>query len=191
MNLLMIALFFALAASATPALDNDFVSAFRDSAPCASGAPSCGERVFVALGPLELGGQKLSRGEIRVFKMGERYSPPQSGEYLEVAVKPGHPKAEGPGPGAPPPPKNKILYVGRDFTVFEESMQPGEKSEPHSHNQRVAIFLNHTQVEQWAGGKSATLDEVADTITFRPAVVHASKDVGSVPIRNILIEFHP
>ena len=191
MNLLMIALFIALPPPQVPVLDNDFVRAYRDSAPCASGAASCGERVFVALGPLELAGQKMSRGEIRVFKTAERYTPPPSGEYMEVAVKRGHPKAEGSGPGAPPPPKNRILYAGKDFTVFEESMQPGEKSEPHSHNQRVAIFLNHTQVEQWTSGKSATLDEVADTITFRPAVVHASKDVGSVPIRNILIEFHP
>ncbi len=190
MNLLMIALLFALAMPASPALDNDFVTAFRNSAPCASGAPSCGERVFVALGPVELGGQKMSRGEIKVFQTGERYSPPPRGDYIAVAVKPYHPKAEGPGPDAPPPPKNKILYAGKDFTVFEENMQPGEKSEPHSHNQRVAIFLNHTQVEQWTGGKSMTLDEVADMITFRPAVVHASKDVGSVPIRNILIEFH-
>jgi hypothetical protein len=32
---------------------------------------------------------------------------------------------------------------------------------------------------------------VPDVVTWRPAVVHASKDVGTVPIRNVLIEFKP
>jgi len=137
----------------------------------------------LALGAVELSGQKMQRGDVKVFKTGERYSPPKDGEYLEVVIKPGHPKVMAPTPGTPPAPGNKVLYDGKDFTIFEEKMQPGELSSPHSHNQRLAIFLNKTQVQQWTDGKDETRELVPDLVTFRPAVVHTSKDVGTVPIR--------
>ncbi len=77
-------------------------------------------------------------------------------------------------------------------------MEPGELSSGHSHNQRLAIFLNRTQVQQWTNywqrepsGESETRELIPDQVTFRPAVAHISKDVGIVPIRNILIEFKP
>jgi hypothetical protein len=70
-------------------------------------------------------------------------------------------------------------------------MEAGECSPPHSHNVRLAIFLNKTHVQQWTDGKSEIRDLVPDVVMFRPAVIHASKDVGTVPISNILIEFKP
>jgi hypothetical protein len=185
------ALLFLQTIPASPLLENDFIRVFRNSAPCAAGAASCGDRVVVALGSMEVSGQKMERGDIRVFKTGEIYSAPKSGEYLEVAIKPGYPKAIAPSAGTPPPPGNKVLYDGKDFTIFEEQMEPGELSSSHSHNQRLAIFLNRTQVQQWTDGKSETRELVPDLVTFRPAVVHISKDVGTVPIRNLLIEFKP
>jgi len=190
-RIILAALLFFQNIPASPLLENDFVRVFRNSAPCAAGAASCGDRVVVALGSIEVSGQKMERGDIKVFKTGEKYSPPKSGQYLEVVIKPGHPKAIAPGAGAPPPPGNKVLYDGKDFTIFEEQMEPGELSSSHSHNQRVAIFLNRTQVQQWTDGKSETRELVPDLVTFRPAVVHISKDVGDIPIRNILIEFKP
>jgi hypothetical protein len=190
MNAFLIALFFAQMHAASPLLENDFVRVFRNAAPCAA-APSCGDRVFVALGPVEVDGRKMERGDIRVFKTGERYSAPASGEFLEVSVKPSHPRVAAPKPGTPPPPDNKVLYDGSDFTVFDEKMQPGEKSAAHSHNQRVAIFLNRTLVQQWTGENEETRELVPDTVSFRPAVVHTSKDAGKIPIHNILIEFKP
>jgi hypothetical protein len=191
MRIVVAALLFFQTVPASPLLENDFVRVFRNSAPCAAGAASCGDRVVVALGSIEVSGQKMDRGDIKVFKTGEKYSPPKSGEYLEVVIKPGHPKAIASSAGAPPPPGNKVLYDGKDFTIFEEKMQPGELSSSHSHNQRVAIFLNKTQVQQWTDGKSETRELVPDLVTFRPAVAHISKYVGTVPIRNLLIEFKP
>jgi quercetin dioxygenase-like cupin family protein len=191
MRILLAALLFFQTLSTSPLLENEFVRVFRNSAPCAAGAPSCGDRVVVALGSIEVSGQKMERGDVKVFKTGEQYSPPKSGEYLEVVVKPGHPKAIAASAGTPPPPGNKVLYDGKEFTIFEEKMQPGELSSSHSHNQRVAIFLNRTQVQQWTDGKSETRELVPDLVTFRPAVVHISKDVGTIPIRNLLIEFKP
>ena len=191
MRILFVALLLFQASHASPLLENDFVRVFRNAAPCAGGSASCGDRVVLALGSIELGGQKMERGDVKVFKTGEHYSPPTNGEYLEVVIKPGHPKVTAPTAGTPPAPDNKVLHDGKDFTIFEEKMQPGELSSPHSHNQRLAVFLNRTQVQQWTDGKSETRELVPDLVTFRPAVVHTSKDVGAVPIRNILIEFKP
>lgn len=191
MNWMLLALLFLQVVPTSPLVDNDFVRVFKNSAPCATAAASCGERVVVALGSVEVNGQKMERGDIKVFKAGERYSPAKTGDFLEVAIKPTHPKVMPPSAGTPPPTGNKVLYDGKDFTVFAEKMQPGEYSAPHSHNLRLAIFLNDTQVQQWTDGKEETRELVPDVVTWRPAVVHASKDVGTVPIRNILIEFKP
>ncbi len=95
----------------------------------------------------------MERGDIKVFKTGERYSPPLTGNFLEVAIKAAHPKVMPPATGTPPPPGNKILHDSPDFTVFAEKMQPGEYAAPHSHNVRLAIFLNDTTVQQWTDGK--------------------------------------
>jgi hypothetical protein len=191
MNMIFVALLFLQAVQASPLLENDYVRVFKNSAPCAMAAASCGERVVVALGSVEVNGQKLERGDIKVFKAGEHYSPPKTGDFLEVAIKPNHPKVIAPSAGTPPPPGNKILYDAQDFTVFAEKMQPGEYAAPHSHNQRLAIFLNDTMVQQWTDGKEETRELVPDVVMWRPAVVHASKDVGKVPISNLLIEFKP
>jgi hypothetical protein len=191
MNVILVMMVFLQAVQTNPLVENDFVRVFKNIAPCAIAGASCGERVVVALGSVELNGQKMERGDIKVFKMGERYSPPKSGNFLEVAIKPTHPKVIPPIAGTPPPPGNKILYDGKDFTVFAEKMQPGEYSAPHSHNLRLAIFLNDTHVQQWTDGKEETRELIPDVVTWRPAVVHASKDVGTLPIQNILIEFKP
>ncbi len=180
-----------------PTLENEFVRVTRDDAPCADAAPGCGDRVVVAFGDLSLNDSKMHRGDIKVFKAGQRYTPPTDGEFLEVAIKPNHPKVAPLPPGAPPPPGNKVLYDSKDFTVFAEQMTPGEISSVHSHNLRVAIFLNRTQVEQWENitapptGNGNVRELVPDTVMWRSAVVHVSKDVGTVPISNLLIEFNP
>jgi hypothetical protein len=191
MNIILAALFFLQTMQASPLIDNEFVQVFKNSAPCATAANSCGERVVVALAPIELNGQKMERGDVKVFKPGERYTPPKAGNFLEVSIKPTHPKVMPPAAGTPAAPGNKILYDGKDFTVFAEKMQPGEYAAPHSHNLRLAIFLNDTMVQQWTDGKEETRELVPDVVMWRPAVVHASKDVGSVPISNLLIEFKP
>lgn len=188
---LIAALLLLQAMPGSPAVNNEYVSVFKNGAPCAAAGPSCGTRVVVALGSIEVNGEKLERGGVKVFKSGEKYTAPSSGSYLEVAIKPNHPKPPALAAGSPPPPGNKILYDGRDFTVFAERMEVGEYSAPHSHNVRLAIFLNDTMVEQWTDGKNETRELIPDTVIWRPAVVHASKDVGKLPISNLLIEFKP
>jgi len=191
MKLLVAAMMFLQAMPGAPLVDNEFVRVSKNSAPCAAAAASCGDRVVVALGPLELNGIKMDRGDIKGFKAGERYSAPTTGNFLEISIKPTHPTVMPLAAGTPPAPHNKVLYDAKDITVFEEKMQPGEYDPPHSHNVRLAIFLNDTMVEQWTDGKDETRELIPDVVTWRPAVVHASKDVGKVPIHNLLIEFKP
>jgi hypothetical protein len=191
MRQLLAALLLLQAMPASPVVDNEYVRVLRNSAPCAPASASCGERVVVALGSIELNGQKMERGDIKVFHVGETYTAPLAGSYLEAAIKANHPKVTPPAAGSPPAPGNKVLYDGKDFTVFAERMAPGEYSAAHSHNVRLAIFLNDTMVEQWTNGKDETRELIPDTVTWRPAVVHASKDVGKLPISNLLIEFKP
>lgn len=191
MRQFLAALLLFQAMPASPVVDNEFVRVFKNTAPCASAQAPCGERVVVALGSMELNGQKMERGDIRVFHASEKYAAPSAGSYLEVAIKPNHPKVMPLAAGSPPAPGNKVLYDGKDFTVFAERMAPGEYGAAHSHNVRLAIFLNDTMVEQWTNGKDETRELIPDTVTWRPAVVHASKDVGKLPISNLLIEFKP
>src|SRR6266849_6436972 len=107
MHILLVALLFAQTLHASPLLENDFVQVSRNSAPCAAAARSCGDRVFVALSSVELAGQKMERGDIKVFQSGERYSAPLSGDFLEVAIKTAHPKVAAPSAVTPAPPDNK------------------------------------------------------------------------------------
>src|SRR5258708_28822907 len=92
MKMLLVAMIFLQAMQAGPVVDNEFVRVTKNSAPCAAAAISCGDRIVVALSPIEINGQKMDRGDVKGFKAGERYSPPKSGNFLEVSIKPMHPK---------------------------------------------------------------------------------------------------
>src|SRR6266436_2533765 len=120
MRIIFAALLFFQTLSTSPLLENDFVRVFRNSAPCAAGAASCGDRIVVALGSTEVSGQKMERGDVKIFKTGEKYAPPESGEYLEVVIKPGHPKVAALPAGTPSAPANKVLYDGKELTIFED-----------------------------------------------------------------------
>jgi 2-keto-4-pentenoate hydratase/2-oxohepta-3-ene-1,7-dioic acid hydratase in catechol pathway/putative intracellular protease/amidase len=189
-----VALLAAATASAdSVVLENDYVRVARNAAPCASAGPSCGERVLVALGPVRLAGVKpraLARGQIAVFARGESYAAP-SGEFLEVAWKAAHPPVQAPAVRIAPE-KNELLHDGDSFFVFEEKLQPGETRARHSHAQRVVVVINETRLQQWPDGAAEVLrQQTPDDVRFNPPVVHVVKNVGNVPLRNIVLELKP
>ena len=191
MTILLAAFLWLQSGSGAPALENEFVRVFKNSAPCASGAPACGERVIVALGAIEFGGKKMTRGDVRVFKSGQQYAPPKGGEYVEVAWKPNRPKATKPSVQIPPD-KNSMVYDGERFFVFEEKLAVGDTRDRHSHSQRVVIQLNKSRLQQWPDGQPEVFrDQVPDNIGFNEPVVHKVKSVGENPLRNIVIELKP
>jgi len=189
MNLLL-AMFLLLQGNA-PVIDNQYVRVSKNSAPCAAPGPMCAERVIVALGAIELGGQKLARGTVKVFEPGQRYSAPTGGDYVEVAWKPNRPRAT-PPPAAIEPEKNSVIYDGERYYAFNELLQPGDTRSRHSHSQRVVVRLNQTRLQQWLdGGEEVFRDQVPDSISFNEPAVHIVKNVGAKPLHNIVIELKP
>jgi hypothetical protein len=190
----MVALFsvLALLQNAPVVLENEYVRVSRDSITCGEVGDGCQDRILVALDLIDLDGgtapRKMTRGDIAVFRAGDRYRAP-AGRFLEVVIKPGRPPASSPGVRIAPD-KNAILHDGRDFFVFEEKLDPGDTRARHSHSQRVVIVLNRTRLQQWPDGQPEIFrDQIPDDVRFNPPVVHVVKTVGDKPLRNIVIEF--
>lgn len=183
-------------AAATPALDNDYVRVMRDQAVCAeAGAPRCGYRVIVALDEIDLESagamRRLGRGAVAVFGPGDSYAIAAGKGFFEVAIKAGHPRAAAPAERIAPD-KNALRYDGEDFFVFEERLEPGDTRPRHSHSQRVVIQLNRTTLRQWPdGGAEIVVETVPERPGFSPPVVHEVRNVGTVPLRGVIIEFKP
>jgi hypothetical protein len=195
MSMTALLLLGAMLALDATVLDNDYVRVVRGGAPCAAAGPGCGDRVIVALGPIEIEKdgslRRLSRGEIAVFEAGRKYAPPSKGDYAEVAFKAGRPRVQSPDELIPPE-KNSVLYDGERLFIFEEKLEPGDTRERHSHSQRVVIVINETRLQQWPEGSPEIFkDQVPDTIKFNEPVIHVVKNVGGKPLRNVVIELKP
>ena len=179
-----------------PVLENEYVRVTQDAAPCASAErPGCSDRVIVALGDVQLpvGGsvRSLRRGNVAVFAAGESYGAPRGGPYFEVAFKRDHP-AVAATPEILPPDKNVLLYDGTGFFIFEERLEVGDTRARHSHNYRVVIQLNRTRLQQWPDGQPELLRDIEpDRAGFNPPVIHTVKNVGTLPLRGIVLELKP
>jgi hypothetical protein len=176
------------------ALSNDYVLVSRDRAPFADAAtPGAGDRVIVAMGPLalEAGGttKTLTRGEFAVFKRGQSYRVPAGGSFFEVAIKPEHPPVKVP-PELIPPSKNMLMHDGERFFIYEERLEPGDIRPRHSHCQRVEIRLNNgPMLDQWFDPPRPP--QQPSIVNWREPVVHTVKNIGDMPLRNLIIEFKP
>lgn len=195
--LLIAALASASRQSAIPKpLENDYVRVVRNAAPCAIASPSvCGARVLVALGPIDIvqdfHPRHMERGDVAVFRWFETYTPPTSGEFVEVSLKQDHPPVETP-PVLIPPEKNALLFDSDTFFVFEERLEPGDTRARHSHSQRVVVVINDTKLQQWVDGRGEIVrTEVANDVRFNAPVTHVVKTIGEKPLRNIVIELKP
>ena len=122
---------------------------------------------IVALGPTEVAGQKMVRGDIKGFKKGEKYAAPTGGDYVQVVMKPTRPAVKTP-PVKIPAKGNTVIYDSERFFIFEEKLPVGGYRERHSHNQRLVININPTQLEQKVDGqdKPVIRDSIADDIHF-------------------------
>lgn len=184
-----------LALADTTVLENEYVRVTHDGVRCgAAGTTGCGDRVIVAKGDVTLSQGKtvrhLKRGDIVVFKAGESYTAP-SGEYWEVAWKPFHPPVQSPKELIRPS-KNEILFENSHFFVFEEKLAPGDTRARHSHSQRVVIQLNKTMLQQWPEGQPEIMRDIEpDRPGFNPPVIHTVKNVGTLPLRGIVLELKP
>ena len=187
-------LFFAwLTLQATsPILENDYVTVHKNLAPCASASSECRDRVIVALGAIDFEGNRMQRGDVRVFDENQSYSAPQGGDFVEVVLKPQHPPVETAPETVVPENYNVTHYEGERFRVIESRLRPGDTRGRHTHNQRLVIYINSTRLRQWPDGEPERLAEfVADNIRFSEPTVHAMENIGDAPVRNIVVELKP
>ena len=190
--LLILALLQALA---SPVVDNAYVRAVRDSAPCAAPSPACGRRLIVALSQIAITmadktTRALSRGDVAVFAPADSYTV-RGGPFVEVAIKANHPKATRPQSYLPAE-KNRRLYDSDDLFVFEEQLAPGDTRARHGHAERLVIVINETRLQQWQDdGQEVFKNQVPDDIHFNQPVAHKVVNVGAQPLRNVVIEFKP
>jgi hypothetical protein len=187
----------AQAAAGTVALDNDYVRVSRDAAPCATAVHSqCEDRVILAMGDIELWAagalRQMKYGEVAVFKAGESYQPPLAGgRYFEVAIKPNHPPVRSPSELIPPP-KNLLVFEGREFFIYEERLEVGDTRARHSHSQRVEIRLNQgPQLAQQIWRDGQVVQQHPPIVNWREPVIHEVKNVGDMALRNFILEFLP
>jgi hypothetical protein len=175
------------------ALDNEYVHVARDSTPCATASTqSCEDRVIVAISAVEVtSGKKhrrLHKGQVAVFQKGDSYSV-MGKHYFEVAIKPDHPPVKSPAEMIAPS-KNKPLYDGPRFFIYEEKLAPGDTRPRHSHSQRVEIRLNiGPLLDQWLDPPAKPI--LPSTVNFRQAGIHTTKNIGDMALRNLIIEFKP
>lgn len=176
------------------ALENEYVLVSRDRAPFARGAaPGSGDRVVVAMADLALktgsATRALSRGQFAVFKPGDSYELPSGASFFEVAIKPDHPPVKSPSELIPPA-KNLLMYEGERFFIYEERLDLGDIRPRHSHCQRVEIRLNNgPMLDQWFDSPAPPLQP--SIVNFRQPVVHTVRNIGDMPLRNLIIEFKP
>ena len=173
------------------ALENEYVRVSRDRAPFA--AAGNGDRVVVAMSPLSFvagdARQNLKRGEFVVFGPGDFYELPAGASFFEVAIKPGHPPVKTPSELIPPS-KNMMLYECERFFIYEERLDPGDIRPRHSHCQRVEIrLINGPMLDQWFDPPRPPLQP--GIVNWREPVVHTVRNVGDMPLRNLIIEFKP
>jgi hypothetical protein len=181
-------------AIAAPVIDNPFVRVTRNAAPCADASAGCGQRILVALAPAQVTSdgrvRTLTRGDVVVFDRTRSYD--ITGErFLEVVVKPDHPRGARPSAYSPPE-KNTVLYDDDELFIFEEKLDPGDTRARHGHGQRLVVVVNDTRLQQWPDGAEMLFkNQVPDDVHFNEPVVHVVKTVGAAPLRNIVIEFKP
>jgi hypothetical protein len=177
------------------AFDNAYMRVLRDGAACTlANTPNFGTRIIVALDKIKFksnrGSITINRGQIAVFLEDEFYDMPK-GSYFEIALKKGHPPLTKPSEWVEPL-KNKIIYENTEFRVFEERLDPGDTRELHSHAQRVVVRLNQVQLtdpRNSPNGKPGTGIQVANTVKFAEPVVHVTKNLSTIPLFNIVIEY--
>jgi hypothetical protein len=168
----------------------------RDAAPCATAVHGqCEDRVILAMGDIELWAagavRQMKYGEVAVFNAGQSYQPLAGGKYFEVAIKPNHPPVRSPAELIPPP-KNLLVFEGREFFIYEEKLEVGDTRARHSHSQRVEIRLNQgPQLVQQIWRDGQVVQQHPPIVNWREPVIHEVKNVGDMALRNFILEFLP
>ncbi len=178
-------------------LDNRFLIVNKSKSVYANGSDSSiSDRVIIALNEVEIRSRKrnirLIRGECAVFQFAESYAIIK-GDYFEVSIKKNHPKPAKPKVWHEPT-KNASVFENEDFRIFREQLGAGEERAFHSHLERLVVRLNKVQLTDprfYPNGQEGVGIQEPNTVKFAEPVEHVVKNLGKIPLFNIVLEFKP
>jgi len=181
----------------SPVLENRFLMVNKNKTTYCNGNDSTiSDRVIVALTDTKIKSSKgkinLVRGECAVFHFAESYEI-MKGEYFEIAIKKNHPKPIKPKVWYEPT-KNASVIENEDFRIFKEQLGAGEERAFHSHLERLVVRLNKVQLTDprfYPNGQEGVGIQEPNTVKFADPVEHVVKNLGNIPLFNIVLEFKP
>ena len=87
---------------------------------------------------------------------------------------------------------NKVLLENDQVRVIQIESAPGVLTPWHSHPNHVIYALNDGKLEVTEKGKQPTVMEFkAGQAYYFPAVTHIAKNIGTTPLKLIMIELKP
>lgn len=176
-------------------LDNAYARVLHNTVACgAAHTAGFGTRLIVGLSDVLVVSQgdsvSLGRGGVAVFPAERSYAV-LSGDFFEVAIRNPHPRIKGPDEWVEPR-GNIVVYEDAELRVFEERLGPGEDRALHSHAERIVVRLNEVQLTdprfrpEGSPGKGI---QVPNTVKFADPIVHVVRNLSTIPLFNIVIEF--
>ena len=73
--------------------------------------------------------------------------------------------------------------------VFEATLKPGEKEQPHSHPASVAYVIEGGKMRNYASDGTVSEAELkAGDVFYREPLTHSAENIGKTTIRLVLVE---
>ena len=135
----------------------------------------------------------LQRKSPKRFSKNQKRSTIIKGDYFEVSIKKNHPKPAKPKVWHEPT-KNASVFENEDFRIFREQLGAGEERAFHSHLERLVVRLNKVQLTDprfYPNGQEGVGIQEPNTVKFAEPVEHVVKNLGKIPLFNIVLEFKP
>jgi quercetin dioxygenase-like cupin family protein len=83
----------------------------------------------------------------------------------------------------------KVLFENEQVRMLEVSMQPGDRSEMHSHPDYLVYMLSDGKVKLTApSGETAEVELTAGTAMWREAEEHSTENVGGTVVHGLFFE---
>ena len=83
----------------------------------------------------------------------------------------------------------KVMFENERMRVLEVTMEPGDRSDMHSHPDYFVYMLSDGKVRFTApSGDTAEAEFPAGTATWREAEEHATENVGGTTLRALFVE---
>lgn len=87
------------------------------------------------------------------------------------------------------PTRNKLLFENDRVRVYEVTAPPGDTLKTHSHPAHIVYFLGSSKVKfTGADGKVTEAENKAGTVRWNDPVTHSVENIGTTPIRGVVVE---